>query len=208
MDPRSSARKSRDRELRDPHPADRARAKAVDCGPLIGWQFLSSEPVPIDEADPPPRKPPPQKCGGCPCRSRVASPVVVGDTTIRDLRARRNRVRVGRRGGQLTTRALGSSYRSACPLTCSRCPLPRTLEPKPDKCCLSLAAARLRYIAGTAWSAKCYMNMRPLYPRKSRKPESSPDQMCERICTYHTGELVPGCQNNGSTENSTLAPLR
>jgi hypothetical protein len=25
-----------------------------------------------------------------------------------------------------------------------------------------LAAARLRYIAGTAWSAKCYMNMRPL----------------------------------------------
>jgi hypothetical protein len=24
-------------------------------------------------------------------------------------------------------------------------------------------SARLRYIAGTAWSAKCYMNMRPLY---------------------------------------------
>ena len=29
--------------------------------------------------------------------------------------------------------------------------------------CLNLAAARLRYIAGTAWSTKCYMNMRPLY---------------------------------------------
>ena len=29
--------------------------------------------------------------------------------------------------------------------------------------CLNLAAARLRYIAGTRWSAKCYMNMRPLY---------------------------------------------
>ena len=29
--------------------------------------------------------------------------------------------------------------------------------------CLNLAAARLRHIAGTAWSAKCYMNMRPLY---------------------------------------------
>ena len=29
--------------------------------------------------------------------------------------------------------------------------------------CLNLAAARLRYIAGTAWSAKRYMNMRPLY---------------------------------------------
>ena len=28
--------------------------------------------------------------------------------------------------------------------------------------CLNLAAARLRYIAGTAWSAKCYMNMRLL----------------------------------------------
>ena len=34
----------------------------------------------------------------------------------------------------------------------------------PDgRSCLNLAAARLRYIAGTAWSAKCYMNMRPLY---------------------------------------------
>jgi putative transposase len=28
---------------------------------------------------------------------------------------------------------------------------------------LNLAAARLRYIAATAWSAKRYMNMRPLY---------------------------------------------
>jgi transposase len=27
----------------------------------------------------------------------------------------------------------------------------------------ALAAARLRYIVGTAWSTKCYMNMRPLY---------------------------------------------
>jgi putative transposase len=29
--------------------------------------------------------------------------------------------------------------------------------------CLNLAAARLRYIAASTWSAKCYMNMRPLY---------------------------------------------
>jgi putative transposase len=29
--------------------------------------------------------------------------------------------------------------------------------------CLNLAAARLRYITGTAWSTKRYMNMRPLY---------------------------------------------
>jgi transposase-like protein len=49
--------------------------------------------------------------------------------------------------------------------------------------CLNLAAARLRYIAGTAWSAKCYMNMRPLISRKSRKPKPSPDQMCERFWT-------------------------
>ena len=31
--------------------------------------------------------------------------------------------------------------------------------------CLNLAAARLRHIAGTTWSAKCYMNMAPLYER-------------------------------------------
>jgi putative transposase len=29
--------------------------------------------------------------------------------------------------------------------------------------CLNLAAARLRYIAGTTWLAKSYMNIRPLY---------------------------------------------
>src|SRR6476469_5774315 len=29
--------------------------------------------------------------------------------------------------------------------------------------CLNLAAARLRYIAGSAWSTKRYMSMRPLY---------------------------------------------
>jgi transposase-like protein len=32
--------------------------------------------------------------------------------------------------------------------------------------CLNLAAARLRHIAGTAWSTKCYMNMRPLYQQQ------------------------------------------
>jgi putative transposase len=29
--------------------------------------------------------------------------------------------------------------------------------------CLNLAAARLRYIAASAWSSKRYMNMQPLY---------------------------------------------
>ena len=38
--------------------------------------------------------------------------------------------------------------------------------------CLNLAAARLRYIAGTAWSAKCYMNMRPLYQPKVMQTEA------------------------------------
>ena len=33
--------------------------------------------------------------------------------------------------------------------------------------CLNLAAARLRYVAGSAWSAKRYMNMRPLYQMQS-----------------------------------------
>jgi hypothetical protein len=34
------------------------------------------------------------------------------------------------------------------------------------------AAARLRYIAGTAWSAKCYMNMRPLYQPQVTQTEA------------------------------------
>jgi hypothetical protein len=37
---------------------------------------------------------------------------------------------------------------------------------------LNLAAARLRYIAGTAWSAKCYMNMRPLYQPQVMQTEA------------------------------------
>ena len=38
--------------------------------------------------------------------------------------------------------------------------------------CLNLAAARLRYIAGTAWSTKCYMNMRPLYQPQLMQTEA------------------------------------
>jgi len=41
----------------------------------------------------------------------------------------------------------------------------------PDgRSCLNLAAARLRYIAGTAWSTKRYMNMRPLYQSQINQP--------------------------------------
>ena len=35
--------------------------------------------------------------------------------------------------------------------------------------CLNLAAARLRHIAGTAWSTKRYMNMQPLYQLQNNK---------------------------------------
>jgi putative transposase len=38
--------------------------------------------------------------------------------------------------------------------------------------CLNLAAARLRYIAGSAWSAKRYMNMRPLYQLQNNQTEA------------------------------------
>jgi putative transposase len=37
--------------------------------------------------------------------------------------------------------------------------------------CLNLAAARLRHIAGTQWSTKRYMNMRPLYQAEQTKTE-------------------------------------
>ena len=38
--------------------------------------------------------------------------------------------------------------------------------------CLNLAAARLRYIAGTAWSTKRYMNMQPLYQPQVMQTEA------------------------------------
>jgi hypothetical protein len=36
----------------------------------------------------------------------------------------------------------------------------------------NLVAARLRHIAGTTWSAKCYMNMRPLYALQFSETEA------------------------------------
>jgi putative transposase len=38
--------------------------------------------------------------------------------------------------------------------------------------CLNLAAARLRHIAGTTWSAKFYLNMRPLYQQQQSETEA------------------------------------
>ena len=52
-------------------------------------------------------------------------------------------------------------------------PRTRVVGAFPDgQSCLNLAAARLRYIAGTAWSAKCYMNMRPLYQPQVTQTEA------------------------------------
>ena len=42
--------------------------------------------------------------------------------------------------------------------------------------CLNLPAARLRHVAGTTWSAKCYMNMRPLYQQHLSEPKPSHDE--------------------------------
>ena len=53
---------------------------------------------------------------------------LAGCTTTTDPRSQRNRA--GRRGGQLRTRALGSSCKSACPrFTCSPMPLSRKVSP-------------------------------------------------------------------------------
>jgi transposase-like protein len=39
--------------------------------------------------------------------------------------------------------------------------------------CLNLAAARLRHIAGTQWSTKRYMNMRPLFQAEENPTEAA-----------------------------------
>jgi hypothetical protein len=130
-----------------------------------------------------------------------------GDTTPTDSRSQRNRA--SRRGGQLTTRARSSSYRSACPhlrapgasvpdgrtIRCSQAKLQRDVGPAllipvnnplerilreirrrtrvvgafPDgQSALNLAAARLRHIAGTAWSTKRYLNVELLKDQQMR----------------------------------------
>jgi transposase-like protein len=38
--------------------------------------------------------------------------------------------------------------------------------------CLYLAAARLRHIAATQWSAQCYMNMKPLNQQQLTETEA------------------------------------
>ena len=62
------------------------------------------------------------------------------------------------------------------------CRRTRVVGAFPDgQSCLNLAAARLRYIVGTAWSTKCYRTAGLSISRNSCKPKPSPDQMCEKI---------------------------
>src|SRR5437588_4337734 len=91
-----------------------------------------------------PKIPPPRRFGGHQCQSLVAfAPPVrhmtgaAGDTTTTDSRSQRNRA--SRRGGQLLTRALGSSCVSACPHFMLPVPLsrwshhtPRCRTPQPN----------------------------------------------------------------------------
>ena len=56
--------------------------------------------------------------------------------------------------------------------------------------CLNLAAARLRYIAGTAWSAKCYMNMRPLYQPQRHANRSRRLIKCAKESARYPGASV------------------
>ena len=39
--------------------------------------------------------------------------------------------------------------------------------------CLNLATARLRHIAGTQWSTKCLMKMRPLFQAEENQTEAT-----------------------------------
>ncbi len=49
----------------------------------------------------------------------------------------------------------------------------RVVGAVPDgQSCLNLAAARLRHIAATGWSTKCYMNMRPRYQQQLSETEA------------------------------------
>src|SRR5262252_9386387 len=114
------------------------RSPATACQSLRAPRG-SCRPDRVASISPLPRRPPPQKCGGCPCRSRVSIPPPLtdkkgawGNTTPTDPRSRRNRANrrgANRRGGQLLTRALGSSNLSACPHLVLPVPLSRMVAP-------------------------------------------------------------------------------
>ena len=64
--------------------------------------------------------------------------------------------------------------------------------------CLNLAAARLRYIAGSAWSTKRYMNMRPLYQPKVMQTGAVADQCAKEFGRQPiaTSAVMSGCNRS------------
>jgi hypothetical protein len=73
--------------------------------------------------------------------------------------------------------------------------------------CLNLAAARLRYIAGTAWSAKCYMNMRHLYQPQIAQTEAVALSNVRRILDTNSPCILPSFAALVTSDPATLVCL-
>ena len=73
--------------------------------------------------------------------------------------------------------------------------------------CLNLAAARLRYIAGTAWSTKCYMNMRPLYQPQLMQTESRRLIKCAKNSGHYRRTRSPAGGQSAATRGSFFKSL-
>src|SRR5262245_44985241 len=147
-----------------------AQSASYQCGPHVG-------------ACRSPKTPPPRKFGGRRCQSPVAfAPPVrhmtgaAGDTTTTDSRSQRNRA--SRRGGQLLTRALGSSCVSACPHFVLPVPLsrwshhtPRCRIPQPN--------------VGTEKSHTGYQRHRKLVRDRASPHRALEGMSLEQDCTGH-----------------------
>jgi transposase len=118
------------------------------------------------------------------------------DSLVERHDSRSQRIQASREGGQITTRAHSSSCESACPSHalptpsswCRQAALIRSPDNNPlerilreirrrtrvvgafpdGQSALNLAAARLRHIAGTAWSTKRYLNIELLKDQQMR----------------------------------------
>jgi len=85
--------------------------------------------------------------------------------------------------------------------------------------CLNLAAARLRYIAGTAWLTKRYLNMRPLSAtghatRSRRLIKCAKDSVRYRHDSWRTdnylksnNDFVPTSARRASSKSQRLREL-
>ena len=56
-------------------------------------------------------------------------------------------------------------------------------------CCLNLAAARLRHIAGTRWSTRKYMNMTPLFADQTQAAVVAPKKVRKIIDTTEVTQV-------------------